>query len=75
MWCFVSLFLVVITSAINCLGRLVSKVQNDLLYVEWDIIPTHLLKAGSKLSQRTRRMSKKLCCILYDLEACVHIHT
>jgi len=36
--CFVSLSLVVSTSAIDCLERLL---QNDLLYVEWDVKPTH----------------------------------
>ena len=36
MWCFVSLFLVVCTSAIDCLERLVSEMT---CCVEWDVIP------------------------------------
>jgi len=42
MWCFVSLFLVVSTSAINCLERLVSEMTLNMyigLCVEWDVKP------------------------------------
>jgi len=39
MGCFVSLFVVVSTTAIDYLGSL----RNDLLCVEWDVKPTHSL--------------------------------